>query len=57
MKSALSAIVQVVGKAGLGYALFAFGGLAIGLGMEMGWWPVAILGIAMVLSGFWLVGL
>lgn len=53
----IAAILRVLAEAGLGYALFALGGLAIGLGVQMGWWPLAVLGIVMVLAGFWLIGL
>ncbi|WP_411840214.1 hypothetical protein [Paracoccus sp. ME4] len=57
MLNRLATIVRVLAGAGLGYALFAFGGLAIGLGVQMGAWPLAVLGVVMVLAGFWLVGL
>ncbi|SMG56025.1 MULTISPECIES: hypothetical protein [Paracoccus] len=53
----IAAILRVLAEAGLGYALFALGGLAIGVGVQMGWWLLAVLGIAVVLAGFWLIGL
>ena len=49
--------IRVLAEVGIGYALFAFGGLAIGLGVQMDWWPLAVLGIVMVLASFWMIGL
>lgn len=53
----IAAVMRVLAEAGLGYAFFVLGGLAIGLGVQMDWWPLAVLGIVMVLAGFWLIGL
>lgn len=53
----LAAGMRILIEAGLGYALFTFGGLAIGVGVQMSIWPIVVIGILMVLAGFWIIGL
>lgn len=53
----IRSIAKLMAEIGLGYALFAVGGLAIGLGVQMDLWPLAVLGIVMVLGGFLIIGL
>ena len=50
----LGRIVRALVETGLGWVLLAFGGLAIGVGAQMGWWWLAAIGVAMVLGAFWL---
>lgn len=57
MLKLIGEIFKILAGAGLGYALFAIGGLSIGLGVQMTSWLLVVLGIAMVLYGFLLVGL
>lgn len=41
---------------GFGYALWALGGLGIVIEIQMSVWPLVVIGLLMVLFGFWLVG-
>lgn len=48
----LRQILRALAEAGIGWALFAFGWLAIAVGVQIGWWWLVVAGIAMILAVF-----
>lgn len=41
---------------GVGHIFWILGGLGVGIGIQMDVWSLAVIGIFMILYGFWLVG-
>lgn len=48
----LRRIPGALAEAGIGWALFAFGWLAIAVGVQIGWWWLTVAGIVMILAVF-----